>query len=322
MKLYMISIRPISSFCSPLQSDTLFGAFCWGYLNLYGKDSLHKLIQNYKAGNPEIIFSNAFPAGRLPLPVGMMDVTGEHQRSETKHERYQQYIKKKKTAHSETVSLYDFNRLINGDIAGLHSGKGEEEQRIEPDIQWRNMVSRDNDMVENIDGSSNLFEVEQFFSSSDFDVYIYSSLPKKILDDVLRHMFLLGIGAQRSVGKGAFEIVQGVKEFTEFQIPQNPNAFVALSNFVPKKDDPVEGGYKTFVKYPKVSYTDNENDSPFKKPIIFLHAGSVFRDKTIKKYYGSCIENIALKDGRISDEIIIGAYTIAVPCQLAHPSDN
>lgn len=45
-------------------------------------------------------------------------------------------------------------------------------------------------------------------------------------------------------------------------------------------------------------------------------AGSVFRDCPVRDYYGSCVKNVALKDGSVSEEIVIGAYTIAVPCYM------
>lgn len=108
-----------------------------------------------------------------------------------------------------------------------------------------------------------------------------------------------------------------LERFRGFQFPSNPDSFVALSNFVPGRDDLTDGFYKAFVKYPKVSYTENPEDSPFKKPILFLQAGSNFRVQPAKEMYGSCVENIALRDGAVSDRIIIGAYTIAIPCCLA-----
>lgn len=73
MSLYKIKIKPVSSFCSPLQSDTFFGAFCWSYLYQYGEHVLKELIYHYKNGIPDIIFSNAFPSGTLPMPVGISE---------------------------------------------------------------------------------------------------------------------------------------------------------------------------------------------------------------------------------------------------------
>ena len=317
MNLYKITVKPISSFCSHLQSDTFFGAFCWSYLYKYGESALHNLICNYKGGRPDIIFSNAFPSGRLPMPIGIHTSMREKEVLPTKQERYRRYIANKSRQQSSTVPLSEFNRIIHGDIEVLLDKEDSApEQKIEPSMEWRNMVSRETNTVENVDGAGNLFELEQFFTEGTFDLFMYSSFDKTILESVLLEMFRNGIGAKRSVGKGAFEIVGKVELFDGFQLPSNANAFVALSNFIPQKQDPTDGYYKAFVKYPSLSYTDHPEDSPFKKPLIFFKSGSVFRDQPVKKFYGSCIENIALKKGHVSRDIIIGAYTIAVPCLL------
>jgi hypothetical protein len=311
MNLYKIVIKPVNSFCSPLQSDTFFGAFCWSYLYQYGERALQELIDHYKNGEPDIIFSNAFPSGRLPMPFGT-DETDENQNTLlTKHERYASYIYNKKKSCLSTITLNEFNMIINGGKAVFSDDYNTHESTVE---SWRNMVGRDSNMVESAEGQGSLFEVEETYSSENYDIYIYSKFTVDVLDSTLREMFRTGIGAQRSVGKGAFEIVEKMAKFEEFAIPEQANAFVALSNFVPRKDDPTEGFYKTFVKYPKVSYISSEEDSPFKKPLIFLLAGSTFYTHFAKDFYGSCVEKVTLKAGRVSDRIVIGAYTIAVPC--------
>lgn len=315
MKLYRITIIPISSFCSPLQSDTFFGAFCWSYLYRYGEQSLLGLISDHKANKPDIIFSNAFPHGMLPIPAGINEGRGVRQKTSSKQERYKKYIETKKSKQSSTIPLDAFNKVINGCIPDTTVNIGPDERS---NIIWRNMVNRKTDTVDNTEGESNLFETEQYFSSKGFDVYIYTTLPEKILNPVLTDMFRAGIGAQRSIGKGAFEITESLTEFNGFKFPSTPNAFLSLSNFIPKKEDPVNGHYRTFVKYPKVSHISSDKDSPFKKPLIFLNAGSIFFDDPVKSFYGSCIEKIALKDDRVSDDIIISAYTIAIPCCIDH----
>lgn len=312
MSLYRISIKPITSFCSPLQSDTFFGAFCWSYLYNFGEDSLRELLYNYKIGMPDIIFSNAFPCGTIPMPIGLDKAVKKQEGSFSKEERYQKYIENKRMENISKISLRDFNRIINGVIEFSSNNMVVEHTYM----NWRNLVNRETNTVGNIEGEGNLFEIEEIYTTGAYDIYIYSTLAKDILDCTLKDMFCFGIGAQRSVGKGAFEIFEELEVFHGFNIPESPNAFVALSNFIPQKDDPTDGYYKAFVKYPKVSYISSEGDSPFKKPLIFLKAGSVFFDQPIKTFYGSCIEKVALKGGSISDEIIIGAYTIAIPCYV------
>lgn len=312
MDLYKIVIRPVTSFCSPLQSDTLFGAFCWSYLYRYGNEALHEMLCHARAGNPDIIFSNAFPSGRLPMPIGAGSLREKQDMLTTKQERCQGYINKKKRDLLSTITLDEFNAVLNGREPS-YSYSDSTELRA---TSWRNMVSRESYTVESREGEGSLFEVEETYSMGDYDVYMYSALDRKVLSCTLTEMFRAGIGAQRSVGKGAFEVVGGLEIFEGFRVPGKANGFVALSNFVPKKEDPTEGYYRTLVKYPKVSYISSEEDSPFKKPLIFLEAGSVFYDQPVKPFYGSCVERVALKGGIVSDEIVIGAHTIAIPCYL------
>lgn len=312
MDLYKISIKPRTSFCSPLQSDTFFGAFCWSYLYRYGEDALQELIDHYKKGDPDIVFSNAFPSGRLPMPLGITQLKGKQDKTLSRQERYHAYINNKKKEHLLNISLDDFNRVING-IIEITSDNEDTEFKA---LLWRNMVNRESDTAGNIEGEGSLFETEEIYSEQAYDVYIYSTLEKDVLDPTLREMFRYGIGAQRSVGKGSFDISGGLEIFDGFHVPEKPNGFVALSNFIPQKGDPTKGYYKTFVKYPKVSYISSDDDSPFKKPLIFLEAGSVFFDQPIRAYYGSCMEKVALKGGSVSDQIVIGAYTVAVPCYV------
>ncbi len=314
MKLYKITVRPVSSYCSPLQSDTFFGAFCWSYLYRYGQDALLELVDHYQQGQPEVILSNAFPAGMLPVPIGADIFGSKGKEAGKKTERYHAYMNQKDKP--SFIPLEDFNQVINGNAITFSGCRAMKEAESTSTSQWRNLVRRESGTVERIGDESGLFEVWQHFTKGFFDIYILSTLDQEVLDLTLRDMFFYGIGAQRSVGKGQFEIVAGTEEFHGFLIPENANAFLALSNFVPSAKDPVEGYYQAFVKYPKVSQTDSEGDSPFKKPVVFLEAGSVFADRQPREYYGSCLTNIALKGGKVSDSIITGAYTIAIPCRM------
>lgn len=317
MCLYKITIKPISSFCSPLQSDTFFGAFCWSYLYNYGQDALEEIIYNYKMGKPDVIFSNAFPEGYLPAPVSLRDLKNSADQPLNKLEKYRNYIDSKKREHLVNIPLKDFNKLLNGQEE-LSYKESEPGMTV---MSWRNMVCRDLDCVQKKEDRSNLFEIEEMYERSNFDIYIYSTLDKNVLTLTLEQMFRNGIGAQRSVGKGAFSLIKKPEVFTGFDLPNITNAFIALSNFIPRKADPTDGVYQMFVKYPKVSYISSDQDSPFKKPLIFMKAGSCFFTQESRPFYGSCVSKIALKNGRISDDIVIGAYTVAIPCFLKNKPD-
>lgn len=312
MNLYRITIKPVTSFCSPLQSDTLFGAFCWSYVSLYGEEVLNNLITRYKKGNPDIVFSNAFPTGTLPVPLSYKVAYQSQNDVEDKLKKYQKYIHNKKIESIQYVSVNVFNEIINGNNVQDFADTSIDILRT----SWRNMVNRASGTVTNTDGDGSLFEVEEVFSKGTYDVYIYTGLSEEIVTETLRRMFWLGIGAHRSIGKGAFDMIGGMELVTDLNIPKETNAIVSLSNFIPDSSDPVNGYYKTFVKYPKMSYVSGENSLPFKKPMIFFKAGSVLKDDTPRFVYGSCMSKVALVDGVVSDDVVMGTYTIAIPCRI------
>ena len=97
--LYRITIKPISSFVSKLQSDTFFGAFCWSYKYLYGDEQLEIFLDECLQGKPKVIFSNAFPAGYLPVPLGvyqrpcLLDMTEDKKTRKAAYEKNKEYKK-------------------------------------------------------------------------------------------------------------------------------------------------------------------------------------------------------------------------------------
>jgi CRISPR-associated protein Csm4 len=90
----------------------------------------------------------------------------------------------------------------------------------------------------------------------------------------------------------------------------NPNGFVSLSPFVPAQNDPVDGVYKTIVKYGKLGENYALCGNPFKKPLLLLKADSVFKTPdTPKEYYGGIINGTA----SAKPEVVQFAYAFAVP---------
>lgn len=64
---YLWKIKPISSFITPWQSDTIYGHFLWGISLLYGDDEVRKVIDDFKKLNSPFIISDGFIDGKLPF---------------------------------------------------------------------------------------------------------------------------------------------------------------------------------------------------------------------------------------------------------------
>ena len=62
MKIYEITIKPLSGFATPLKGDTLFGHICWqaAYDEKLFSLSIDELLVDYEQ-NPFVVISSAYP---------------------------------------------------------------------------------------------------------------------------------------------------------------------------------------------------------------------------------------------------------------------
>ena len=301
MTLYRAVLSSQSPLASPLdvvmQSDTLFGAFCWSWLRRFGTGSLEaELITPSLAGEPPVIFSNGFPHDTLPVPLGCRDLDKNFENIADKENRRKAYQEGKKIKKARYVKLDSFQRIRRGDWRGftdsLLSGFGKTQTTL------HNTVSRESGTVERTDDTAGLFGLDrQYFDNGQlFDCYLLSSLPVDVLHPVLDLMCSLGIGADKSAGCGVFrlESLSTAEELT--LAPNGANGVVMLSNFLPAKTNPVDGWYQVLPKYPKLDRELAAGDTPFKKPVLFMKAGALFRTDTPKVWYGRCVSRVAALD--------------------------
>lgn len=314
MPLYRATIQPLGPLASPLQSDTLFGAFCWSWLRLYGdKDLEEEIIDFSLIGEPPLIFSNGFPQGALPLPLGCYDMAERFQDKVEKGERLAAYQKNKKLKGARYVKRAAFLRIKAGEWRGftqdLVQELGEEETTL------HNLVSRESGTVEkDADGSGNLFGLDRrFFNPGDgFDIYLLNHLPLELMQPALELMLALGIGGDKSSGCGSFKLTALEEEKELLAPPEGANGFVALSNFLPAAGDPTQGWYQTLAKYPRLDRDFAAGEAPFKKPLLQLKAGSLFQTQELRPWYGRCLSGIAA----VKAPVTVNGCTIAVPVRI------
>jgi CRISPR-associated protein Csm4 len=123
----------------------------------------------------------------------------------------------------------------------------------------------------------------------------------------------IGYGKKKSAGKGAFEIIGKLEPFDRFEDISEANGFVSLSNFMPAKDDPTEGFYKTMVKYGKLGGEFTFGGNPFKKPLLMIQKGSVFKTNgKPRDFYGRVVSNVA----PARPEVVQYGYGFAVPITI------
>lgn len=310
--LYKLTISPYSSFDYPVQSDTLFGAFCWSYKYLYGAEELENFLEICVNDKPPIIFSNMFFENMLPLPLNVLDYIKYNDNSRS----FEDYKKLKKLNENSFLPEKIFFETLVGNYDNVMGSF--QNVKIVKETQIHTMVDRcvvDEDKI-----GGNLYTTKNNYYNGNFNIYILCDDINKYIK-VLKLMFELGIGSRKSTGKGAFKLVKCVEANYMFENKENANAFVSLSNFVPNKIDSTVGAYNLIMKFSKLDREFVSSGKPFKKPLIMIQAGSCFlynvKVKEKMEYCGKCIKNVS----NFYSKITTNACGIAIPMILNENSN-
>lgn len=303
MKLYRIRIYLRSSYITPWQSDTLMGSLCWVMRQLYGESELYNFIGQCLDGEYPFAVSDGFPGDLLPRPlVASRRDPGEQLSRGEAMERFTAARQAKKSSY---VDLQEFNAIAAGYLVDLKP-RGSVDL---PVATTHNSVSRISGST--IDGS--LFEEQEQFSRQE-----YLSLYVRVADgwlekfnELLEGLSKKGYGKRASVGKGAFEIEEP-ELFEGFEEQTAPNAIVMLSNYIPAAGDPLEGRYRSFIKYGKLGGEFTFLENPFKKPVMMFKPGSVFWDDKPRAVYGRTVQGISIQ----KEEVVHFGCSVAVPARV------
>jgi len=297
MKTYRIKLKTKSSVLTPFQADTIFGHLCWMIKYLDGEDALKKFLEPFKSGRPPFVISDGFPGDYLPKPLSLEINAPVNRRKE---------IKKQDYLHPK-----DFHLAQQGIIPDTFISLPDE--AIRSVISTHNTINRLTNTTGEEGGVYSLPEKVV----PEVSIYLkeFSDGWKDKVVDLLKELSKSGYGKKKSIGKGQF-YVTGVEEF-DFLSINNADGFVTLSNFCPSKTDPTEGIYKIFVKYGKLGEEFTFSGNPFKKPLLMIRVGSVFKTGSPpRQYYGQMVEQIA----QAKPEVVQYAYAFAV--SLKYPLAN
>lgn len=294
-KTYRISLKQHSNSMTPFHADTVFGHLCWVVAHHEGDKSLKEFLEPFHEGSPPFVISDGFPGNLLPKPLSAdFNLPEGLNHSEWKHF--------KKTS---LIAQEDFERIV----AGERFLPEYQETPIRSTIVSHNTINR---LTNTTPPEGGVFSLEEtHIDSISFYIMVVSDEWRDRLQTLFQKLARTGYGKKKSVGKGQFTVGE-IKEFT-FSPIRDPNGFVSLSNFCPAKNDTTEGLYKTFVKYGKLGEEFVFSGNPFKRPLVMIKAGSVFRTEGPPvDYYGRLVRHIA--PGR--EEAVQYAYAFAVPCKI------
>jgi CRISPR-associated protein Csm4 len=320
LKIHRLNIEPGSPFTTPLQSDTLFGHLAWAIVYGEGEDKLKEVLAEFNLDEPPFLLSEAFPEEMLPVPI--LPPLTQKERCALARTRYQNASiatlrqlseDLKRVRKRKYLSVDKFCRVAhNLDSLALARSLLDTIDQVHSKEEVRTHVT-----INRLTGTATegaLFDRKQTFYTPGCRLTIWLKFRDiSWKDDVYRWFKLVaadGFGRRKCIGLGHFRVVGDIIE-EEFPAVTDPNAFMSLSSYVPRADDPCAGYYQYLVKRGKLGASLALGGKVWKRPALMFSPGSVFRiDGELRYSYGGLIHNIH------SDYPEVVQYAFAFPLPL------
>ncbi len=343
MKIYEITIKPLTAFGTPLKGDTIFGHICWQAAydeKLFGMP-LKDLIADYQS-NPFAVFSSAFPTFyigtecyyvlRTPaLPVDeIFDLPAEkseiiEKRKEYKAKRWMILKKKKRFESFKTLEFLDDSELfekMKGDLSleTRRQLRREGTRRyISSFLQYHNTINR----LTGTTGEDPFapFSVEQSVFCPETELTIFAGIDEtriniQQLRDGLERVGSFGFGRDASTGLGRFDLAEDGEIDLLTMGSTQPNACYTLSPCVPEDDTFEEVFFTPFTRYGRHGDVLAKSANPFKNPVIMADEGAIFKPKTEtvfgKPYIGIAVTNLS----KAEPNTVAQGYSLYIPVRV------
>ncbi len=297
LKKYRIKL--LSRLRTPLQSDTIFGHICWGIKYIFGKEKLIQFLADMEK-EPLIKISSAFPENHLPKPILPSPKRDDIRKlakelaGEARNDQEALFVglsKLKKIRKRKYIPVCLWKDLRESmDEISLLKGLAKDEQEKEPSMKQiihpHNTISREKSTV--LEEGGLYFEREWWMdpeSSLDLYVWFKDEDVKHIWDTVWKeYIEPSGFGKDKSTGAGQIQISEENFDQSIFHL-ENANSWMSLSLLGFHKFPSCDVFYSPILKFGKlgedyaVSSPTGGAVNPFKKPLIMLNPGSVFKTK-------------------------------------------
>lgn len=262
--LKAVYLYPQSTFRGEMRSDTLWGMICWGIRFLYGEKELVEMLKNDNRDNFPFIISSTFPFAekkegkshffprpympqmpfsKLPKPERKTAIADMQARKAMKDIAFME----KKVLEKLCKEGFNAETLMQA----LKTEKAVAIPKVKSDSMTHNTIDRLRNGTLEKDEGGQLFHTEEKYVhfapivvSGDTDnsakaglfflVDVKATGIWKKLEAVFRFWQHTGIGGDRNIGKGFFEIKTGDFEVEE---SEQANAYLLLSLCKPSEQD-------------------------------------------------------------------------------------
>lgn len=336
MKTYAVYFRPRGALATwPLASDTLFGAVCWGIriLGLMDDQALTDWLDKQQQ-QPRFAFSHAFPCyldGErirfFPRPAtfqpsfsdfdALVAELGNNKKAHMDAAKAGKQFKKVSYVSEETLAqILTGNLSTKGGLEALAipaqsnylvksatlCTKEEAERLPERLYATEAMQHNQIDRMAGATVEGMLFYREETFFAPGAGLWALLKAEeedvRQYIQPALNYLADTGFGADRTVGKGHFQIW-----LEEFQIPfmvSNPKAMMTLSHYLPLSDEcdlktePLAYTLKVLrpkreQKYPRPLAQGQQSVPIYKQAVQVFEPGSVFALRKEKEIYGQLV---------------------------------
>ncbi len=304
MKLYEITMRPISSFGTPLKGDAIFGQFCWqaAYFPDLIEGGLENALARYET-DPFAVFSTAFlklekkqgtlyVLKRPDLPPPMIFRDGKTNREESYRSRKENKKKKWLVVRKgleidlSPENFWDDKKLLHEAIEILTP---ETKRRMKksasesPQLKY----AQSHNTINRLTGTTGPgmfapYEMENvsYFPETELVVFVLVDETQTDIERIragLENIGKFGFGRDASAGLGKFEVCE-TDEISVRALGKEDWCY-ALAPCVPEKDAFSTVFFAPFVRFGKHGDRLVFHKNPFKNPVVMADEGAVLKPR-------------------------------------------
>lgn len=231
MSLYSIEFKPLSVLTKIPDAQTIFGAFCYKYKEIFGENKLNSFLVLEKSASPIVLFSSMFYKNILPIPQnfrppyrrGLSLEETSHSKKIKKIKYFSKSVYLDYTNNKENfeenfyTNLINKYKIINNEILSYEDEQILDNEYIVKDYRTRNAFPNDIEKRQ-------LFKEEVFYCNEKLTFNIYINILnedyKVEILEVFKSMNYVFFGGYKSIGYNLYQIVS-IEEETKFTNKMN-----------------------------------------------------------------------------------------------------
>jgi CRISPR-associated protein Csm4 len=339
VRLYEITLRPLSALGTPLLGDTLFGQFCWqaAYDPELLNGGLMAQVDRY-AEQPFAVFSSAWPRftvnGRVAYALKRPDLPLARLSPPPAGSRLERLghlkdVKEKPWLLLNEDMRPDLTRLIKD--AKLHEHllgqvpmevqrlcrRGGERRPLISLPQPHNTINRRSQTTGEAPFAPYTQEVHFYFPKTELAILVLLDEEVTDIERVrlgLHRIGKTGFGRDASTGLGRFAVLG----HRELSLPraEDANAFYTLAPCVPAPNSFREAFFTPFVRFGKHGDRLATSAHPFKAPVVMAAEGAVFvpsdSQALARPFFGRAVTGVS----RAEPRTVVQGYAPVLPFRL------